>query len=68
MFSWWEYRDHYWRPYDGRSEGEHLDEKVLEVMTEVFIRGTLAERRPEVGRSKYSLAAGRKKELRASSI
>jgi len=46
MFSWWEYRDNYLRLYEGRPESENLDEKVLEVMTEVFLRGTLTERRP----------------------
>jgi hypothetical protein len=61
MFSWWEYRDNYLRLYEGRPEGEHLDEKVLGVMTEVLLRGTLAERRPEFGQSKSSLVAGRKK-------
>jgi TetR/AcrR family transcriptional regulator len=38
MFSWWEYRDNYLRLYEGRPEGEHLDEKVLGVMTEVLLR------------------------------
>ncbi len=61
MFSWWEYRDNYLRLYHGRPEGEHLDEKVLGVMTEVFLRGTLAERRPRVGQPKSSLVAGRKR-------
>jgi hypothetical protein len=61
VFSWWEYRDNYLRLYHGRPEGEHLDEKVFGLMTEVFLRGTLAQRRPRVGQPKSSLVAGRKK-------
>jgi len=57
MFSWWEYRDNYVRLYEGMPESENLDEKVLEVMTEVFLRGTLAERRPSPKTPKTSLVA-----------
>jgi len=61
MFSWWEYRDNYMRLYEGKPESENLDEKVLEVMTEVFLRGTLTERRPSSSAPKSSLVAVRKK-------
>jgi TetR/AcrR family transcriptional regulator len=61
MFSWWEYRDNYVRLYEGMPESENLDEKVLEVMIEVFLRGTLTERRPSSKPSKTSLVeVGRK--------
>jgi TetR/AcrR family transcriptional regulator len=61
MFSWWEYRDNYVRLYEGMPESENLDEKVLEVMIEVFLRGTLTERRPSSKASKTSLVeVGRK--------
>jgi TetR/AcrR family transcriptional regulator len=61
MFSWWEYQDNYLRLYEGMPESENLDEKVLEVMTEVFLRGTLAESRPSSSAPKSRLVAGRKK-------
>jgi hypothetical protein len=61
MFSWREYRDNYVRLYEGMPESENLDEKVLEVMIEVFLRGTLTERRPSSKPSKTSLVVvGRK--------
>jgi TetR/AcrR family transcriptional regulator len=63
MFSWWEYRDNYVRLYEGMPESENLDEKVLEVMTEVFLRGTLAASRPSSSAPKSRLLAGRKKSL-----
>jgi TetR/AcrR family transcriptional regulator len=63
MFSWWEYRDNYLRLYEGMPESENLDEKVLEIMTEVFLRGTLAESRPSSSAPKSRLFAGRKKSL-----
>ena len=68
MFSWWEYRDNYVRLYQGMPESENLDEKVLEVMTEVFLRGTLVESRPSSSATRSSLVAGRKKELGLGSI
>jgi TetR/AcrR family transcriptional regulator len=52
MFSWWEYRENYVRLYEGMPESENLDEKVLEVMTEVFLHGTLTKSSPRPGRSK----------------
>jgi TetR/AcrR family transcriptional regulator len=63
MFSWWEYRENYLRLYEGMPESENLDEKVLEVMTEVFLRGTLAESRPGSSAPKSRLVAERKKSL-----
>jgi TetR/AcrR family transcriptional regulator len=63
MFSWWEYRDNYVRLYEGMPESENLDEKVLEVMTEVFLRGTLAESRQSSSAQKSALVAGGKKRL-----
>src|ERR1700719_2274823 len=62
MFSWWEYRDNYVRLYEGMPESENLDEKVLEVMTEVFLHGTLAKPGRNVNASKSSLGARTKKE------
>ena len=61
MFSWWEYRDNYLRLYEGRPESENLDEKVLEAMTEVFLRGTLTERRPGSRAPKSASIASRRK-------
>ena len=62
MFSWWEYRDNYVRLYEGMPESENLDEKVLEVMTEVFLHGTLAKPGRNLNASKSSLGACTKKE------
>jgi TetR/AcrR family transcriptional regulator len=62
MFSWWEYRDNYVRLYKGMPESENLDEKVLEVMTEVFLHGTLAKPGRNLNASKSSLGACTKKE------
>jgi hypothetical protein len=64
MFSWWEYRDNYVRLYQGMPESENLDEKVLEVMTEVFLRGTLTKNLPRSSRSKSSSVAVQKKSLK----
>jgi TetR/AcrR family transcriptional regulator len=61
MFSWWEYRDNYVRLYEGRPESENLDERVLELMTEVFLRGTLTKNSPEPGLSKSSPVAAQKR-------
>jgi hypothetical protein len=61
MFSWWEYRDNYVRLYQGMPESENLDEKVLEVMTEVFLRGTLRTDLPRSSLSKSSSVAAEKK-------
>ncbi len=63
MFSWWEYRDNYLRLYEGTPESENLDEKVLEVMTEVFLRGTLTERRPGSRAPKSTSVASRRKSM-----
>jgi TetR/AcrR family transcriptional regulator len=61
MFSWWEYRDNYVRLYEGMPESENLDQKVLEVMTEVFLRGTLAKPGRGPNASKSSLGGARTK-------
>jgi hypothetical protein len=63
MFSWWEYRDNYVRLYQGMPESENLDEKVLEVMTEVFLRGTLTKNPLKSSLSKSSTVAVHKKSL-----
>jgi TetR/AcrR family transcriptional regulator len=63
MFSWWEYRDNYQRLYEGMPESGNLDEKVLEVMTEVFLRGTLAQSRSSSSAPKSSCVAVGKKGL-----
>src|ERR1700726_1607278 len=60
MFSWWEYRDNYVRLYRGMPESENLDQKVLEVMTEVFLHGTLTQIEP----SKSSPVATQKRSLK----
>jgi hypothetical protein len=63
MFSWLEYRDNYVRLYQGMPESENLDEKVLEVMTEVFLRGTLTKNLPNSSPAKSSSVAAPKKSL-----
>jgi hypothetical protein len=45
-------------------ESENLDEKVLEVMTEVFLRGTLRTDLPRTSLSKSSSVAAEKKNLK----
>jgi hypothetical protein len=44
-------------------ESENLDEKVLEVMTEVFLRGTLTKNLPSSSPAKSSSVAAPKKSL-----
>jgi TetR/AcrR family transcriptional regulator len=61
MLSWWEYRDNYVRLYEGMPESENLDEKVLAVMTEVFLRGTLTKTRPRAHQTKSASVAIKKK-------
>ena len=66
MLSWWEYRDNYVRLYEGMPESENLDEKVLAVMTEVFLRGTLTKTEPRAHLTKSSSAVIKKKGRRDS--
>jgi TetR/AcrR family transcriptional regulator len=66
MLSWWEYRDNYVRLYEGMPESENLDEKVLAVMTEVFLRGTLTKTHPRGHLTKSSSAVIKKKGRRDS--
>ena len=63
MLSWWEYRDNYVRLYEGMPESENLDEKVLVVMTEVFLRGTLTKTHPRGHLTKSSSVAIKKKRV-----
>jgi TetR/AcrR family transcriptional regulator len=39
MFAWWEYRETYMRIHQG--ESAEMDDKILEAMVEVFLKGTL---------------------------
>jgi TetR/AcrR family transcriptional regulator len=68
MFSWWEYRDNYLRLYEGMPESENLDEKVLEVMTEVFLHGTLTDNRPKSRGLKSASIAPSKKGLKRGQL
>jgi TetR/AcrR family transcriptional regulator len=68
MFSWWEYRDNYLRLYEGRPESENLDEKILEVMTEVFLHGTLTDNRPKSSGLKSASIAPSKKGLQREEL
>ena len=61
MFSWWEYRDNFWRLYEGRPEGEHLDEKVLGGDDRSFFKGNVSRTSPRGWPIEIFVGCGQKK-------